>query len=222
MKCDQTEVRGRYSLVWIVILMLANQLGLAALPVLAARMPILLLTLRPQPDVIILVSAKVEPLYIIMVTAPIRFATHLSYYELGLWGGAKFVSRTRAGRWLLAALGRRWVELLLLASCLVHPGTPIDLALGSRATSRTLMICVLAIGTLTSTIMLVYVGSQLVPLSGRLLHVISGNMVIITTVAVAVATATITFSIRSLLSASRITRQETLQEGSSKEQLDDE
>lgn len=195
-------MRGWKSAIWVVAFMLANQVGLAALSILATSAPVLLLVLRPQPEVMLLLSSRMEVAAVILIAAPVRFLIHLSYYELGLWSGQRFMVRTRVSRWLLAAAERPRPGRLLIVLSLLHPSSPLDLALGARSTSRMRVVIALAIGALTSTTAFAYTGQQLLPLSTRMLSFVEENTVVTTLIASAAAVTACGLSVHRILAAS--------------------
>lgn len=134
------------------------QLGLVLAPALADRAPLVLLALRPQLEFVILLSPQVPPFAAVAVVAPLRWLIHLVYVEVGRWAGRGPLYETRAGRWIATRLERPRISVLLLCSCLVHPGTPIDLALGAGGVDRRRVAVVLAAGSLLTTTLFVAVG----------------------------------------------------------------
>lgn len=166
---------GAWSVVAVLVIVAAGQTGLALLPILATQAPWALLMLRPQPEMMVLLTGRLSPVEIVVIAAPLRLLIHLSYYELGTWGGRRLVSRTRAGAWALRALSRPWLGAALLISCLVHQSTPVDMALGARGTRRWQVVVALLVGVTLSSILLVWLGTHLTPFSARVLALLSEN-----------------------------------------------
>jgi ubiquinone/menaquinone biosynthesis C-methylase UbiE len=127
----------------------------------------LVLALRPQPEIFVLVAGKAAPVLILLVAIPLRVLIHLAYYELGRWGGEVVVTRTKFGVWALETLSRRWFGAVLLAITIMHQGTPVDIALGARNTSRTRVVAMLLVGVSLSSAFYLWLGTQLAPFSGE-------------------------------------------------------
>lgn len=163
-------MRGKASVVVVLLLLGMSQTGLALLPFLVQHAPVALLVLRPQPEMMVLVTPSLSPVVIVLVAAPLRLLIHVAYYELGRWGGEGVVSRTRAGAWALKALSRKWIGATLLISCLLHQSTPVDMALGARGTARRNVEPALAFGVSLSSVLIVWLGIQLTPFSASVLE----------------------------------------------------
>ncbi|MFD8495895.1 hypothetical protein [Amycolatopsis sp. NPDC059657] len=160
---------GAWSVLAVLGILAASQTGLALFPLLTSYAPLALLALRPQPEIMVLLTARLSPIVIVLVAVPLRLLIHVSYYELGRWGGGRLVSRTRAGAWALKALSRPWLGVVLLVSCLAHQSTPVDMALGARGSRRAHTVIALLMGVTVSSILLVWLGTELAPLSAELL-----------------------------------------------------
>lgn len=166
---------GRRSLAWALVFAATAQLGLLLTPYLVDRVPLVLLALRPQPEFVLLLAGLTPAVAIIAVVAPLRWLLHMVYVEVGRWAGDAVLVRTRLGRWLLPRLAQRRVSQLLLLSCLVHLGTPVDLALGAGRVGRLSVAFVLGVGSLVSTALFVTVGQQLAPVTGAALRWVIEN-----------------------------------------------
>ncbi|EWM12069.1 hypothetical protein [Kutzneria sp. 744] len=202
---------GAWSVLAVLVILAAGQTGLALLPVLALRAPLALLALRPQPEMMLLLAGKLSPVDIVLVAVPLRLLIHISYFELGRWGGEMLVARTRAGAWALNALSRRWLGMVLVISCLVHQSTPVDMALGARGTRRRPVVIALLAGVTISSILLVWLGTHLTPYSAAVLAVI-GDHPLATLVLVGVLAATaLMLSARQVLRAARAVREDARQ-----------
>lgn len=153
-----SRFRGRGSLICIVALFAAGQIGLAALPALVDTSPLVLLALRPQTEVVVLVAHRLPTPQVLAVAVPLRFFLHVCYYEAGRWGGPRLLARSRAGRWLLRAMDRPAMVRALIVLALLHPSTPLDLALGTQRARRRAVYPVLAAGALVWTWLLVRLG----------------------------------------------------------------
>lgn len=160
-----------------LVFALAAQVGLALTPHLIDRAPVLLLLLRPQLEMVLLLSGIVDPLIVIAVVAPLRWLVHFTYTELGRSVGPTILLRSRTGRRVTARLANCWTRRALLLSCLVHLGTPVDLALGSTGTPRRQVALVLGLGALLSTSFYVMIGRALVPTAAQVLDWIVENRV---------------------------------------------
>jgi ubiquinone/menaquinone biosynthesis C-methylase UbiE len=212
-------MRGHRSLLVVVLIVLASQTGLALLPVLAVHVPVVLLILRPQPETMVLLSGSLHPAVVFAVAAPLRFLIHVAYYEFGRWGGEVLVSRTRAGRWVLRALSRRWLGTVLLLSCLVHQSTPVDAALGARATERKRVVVALAIGVSISSALLVYLGIRLTSYSAKVLWFLREHPATTTVLVGTIAVVSAAVTARHTIHTARTVREAT--EGDTREQRAD-
>jgi hypothetical protein len=188
-------LRGRGSLVWAAALLVVGQIGLGSAPFLVDRAPLLLLLLRPQTEMILLLGGVLPPLVIVLVAAPLRLLFHVVYYELGRWGGERFVARSRAGRWALARMRYPMVGRALIFSCLIHQSTPVDLALGSRGSPRRMVVPVLASGVLLSTLLLAYIGTELAPLSRKIIALLRDHPVAAAAVLSAIGLVTLALAV---------------------------
>jgi hypothetical protein len=159
-----------------------------------------LLLLRPQTEMILLLSGQLPPLVLVLIAVPLRLLFHVAYYELGRWSGTAFVTRSPAGRWALAKARHPLVGQVLLLSCLVHQSTPVDLTLGARATPRRMVIPMLATGVLVSTLVLVYLGKEL-GLSRWLVKLLLEHRTVAAGVLLTVAAAGLIVSVRRLAAA---------------------
>ncbi|HZL64796.1 MAG TPA: hypothetical protein VFD50_07670 [Thermoleophilia bacterium] len=164
-----------------------SQVGLVLTPYLANRAPLLLLALRPQPEFVVLLGGNVPALAVVAVVVPLRWLVHFVYVEFGRWTGSAVLSRTRVGRWLQPRLADPRVSRLLLLSCLVHLGTPVDVALGAGGVDRRHVTLMLAAGSLVTTILFVTVGVQLAPLTRPALNWVVENRPVATAVCAALA-----------------------------------
>jgi len=63
----------------------AGLLGLALAPILTREQPILLLLLNPTTTILLLVSGRVELVWLIALVAARRFLVHIVFYLLGWW-----------------------------------------------------------------------------------------------------------------------------------------
>jgi len=183
-------MRNAWSVAWVACFIGAGQLGLALAPSLGQRLPALLLVLRPQADLMLLLGPQLPAAVVVLLVVPFRLLFHIAYYEFGRWGGDRLVRRSRAGRWVLALLARRGVVLPLLALCVLHPSTPVDLALGARAVSRPKAIGALATGVIVSTALLALLGAALAPLSLHVLAKVTEHRGVLTAVLAAFALVT--------------------------------
>ncbi|MEO3923331.1 class I SAM-dependent methyltransferase [Micromonosporaceae bacterium B7E4] len=193
-------MRNAWSLAWVIALVTAGQVGLALSPTLASYAPEALLVLRPQADMLLLTAGVVPPVVAIMIVTPVRIVFHIAYYELGRWGGTSFATRSRLGRWALARLQRRWVLPLLLVAYLLHPATPIDLAMGARATRRHLALSTIVVGVTTSTVAVALAAAGWVaPLSLDLVELLRRNQPRATVVLATIAAITGTVAVWGLV-----------------------
>jgi hypothetical protein len=163
-------IAGQRSLICALCFILTAQLALVLTPTLVDRAPLLLLGLRPQPEMVVLLAGQVSPMAIVALVVPLRWLLHMTYVELGRWAGDAVLTRSRSGRWLRSRLKGRRVLSVLLASCLLHLGTPVDLALGAGGVDRRRAAMVVAAGSLISTVLFVTAGWYLAPVTEALLE----------------------------------------------------
>ncbi|WP_148088686.1 hypothetical protein [Saccharothrix texasensis] len=197
----------------MLAILAASQTGLALLTVLVEKAPLALLVLRPQPEIMVLLTGRLPPMVIVLVAVPLRLLIHIAYYELGRWGGERLVSRTRAGAWALRALSRRWLGAALLVSCLVHQSTPVDMALGARGTARHRVIAALVFGVSLSSVLIVWLGTQLTPFSAEILEFLREHPLATAAVVSVLALVTFVLSALQLVKAARAARKEVVDEG---------
>jgi hypothetical protein len=175
-------IRGKGSAICVVVLFLASQVGLAALSVLIDHAPLVLLVLRPSTEVILLTARQLPAFLIVAVAVPLKVFFHIAYYELGRWAGEGAVERTRAGRRLLPKLRHPIVVVFVLASCLVHQSTPVDLALGAQRADRRMAYPVLAAGVLVWTCLLIYLGARFASGLGGLTRLITEHRLVVSVI----------------------------------------
>lgn len=164
-----TWLAGRRSIASALALALAAQIGLALTPYLVDRVPVALLLLRPQLELVLLVAGNLDPLVVIAVVAPLRWLTHFTYTEVGRYVGPIVLMRTRTGRLITKRLELRWTRRALLVTCLVHLGTPVDLALGASGAPRRHVGWVIAAGAVVTTTMYTLVGKALAPTTAHVI-----------------------------------------------------
>ncbi|MGI8335195.1 hypothetical protein ACRYCC_35045 [Actinomadura scrupuli] len=181
-----TFVRGSGSVVCVVALYLASLIGLAALSVLIDHARLVLLVLRPSTEVILLTEKELPALLILAIVVPLRTFFHIAYYELGRWAGGLAVERMRAGRWLLPKLRHPMVVGLVLASCLIHQSTPVDLALGAQRADRRMAYPAIAAGVLMWTCLLIYLGARFATGLGQVSRLITEHRLAVVVVLVPV------------------------------------
>jgi hypothetical protein len=194
----------------VLAILAASQVGLALLPVLVERSPLVLLVLRPQPEVMVLLTGRLSPVVVVLVAVPLRLLIHVAYYELGRWGGERLVASTRAGKWALRALSRRWLGVVLLVSCLVHQSTPVDMALGARGTARRHVVAALVFGVSVSSVLIVWLGTQLTPFSAEVLGFLREHPLAATSVVGALALVTFVLSALRLVKTAKAVREEAI------------
>ncbi len=130
--------RGLLATAVLASFYLMGFVGVAFLPLLAREAPTLLAFLNPTTGVLLLVSARIDPVPFVVIGTLRRFASHLLFFLLGAWYG------DRAVRWVAGRGGRavRFVRLVerLFARLgwlivLVSPG-PLPSVLAGAARMR--------------------------------------------------------------------------------------
>jgi hypothetical protein len=178
---------GRRSVWWALAFAGVAQLGLALSPYLVDRAPLLLLVLRPQPELVVLLAGHAPAFAVIAIVAPLRWTLHLVYFEVGRWAGGDVLVRSQPGRWLLPRLANRQLSRLLMLVCLVHLSTPVDLALGAGRVDRSRVALLLAVGSVVTTVLFVAVGVQMAPVTARALTWVVDNRPVAAAFALAAA-----------------------------------
>ncbi len=119
--------RGLLATAVLASFYLMGFVGVAFLPLLAREAPTLLAFLNPTTGVLLLVSARIDPVPFVVIGTLRRFASHLLFFLLGAWYGDRAVRFVR----LVERLFARLVWLIVLVS----PG-PLPSVLAGAARMR--------------------------------------------------------------------------------------
>ncbi|CAO5152176.1 membrane hypothetical protein [Frankia sp. AiPs1] len=126
-------------------------LGLALLPVLSRRAPLLLVALRPTWGVLVLVGGSVPFVPALLVAALLRGLLDVGYFALARGNIRSVLLRSLGGSRLVTALARARTQRPLLWFCLVNTNVAVDAALGAGGVSTRRFLCFLVPGSLLQT-----------------------------------------------------------------------
>ncbi|MCM3882201.1 hypothetical protein [Frankia sp. R82] len=126
-------------------------LGLALVPVLSSRAPLLLVALRPTWGVLVLVGGTVPFVPTLLLAAFLRGLLDVGYFALARNNIRSVLLRSLGGSRLVAALTRPNTRTPLLWFCLVNTNIAVDAALGAGDVPIRRFLRFLAAGSLLQT-----------------------------------------------------------------------
>ncbi len=132
-------------------------LGLALLPVLVRRAPLLLIALRPTWGVLVLVGASVPFLPALLIATVLRCLLDVGYYAMARNNIRSLLLRSMGGGRLVAALTRPNTQTPLLWFCLLNTNVAVDAALGAGGVPMRRFLRFLLPGSALSS--LIYLGA---------------------------------------------------------------
>ena len=163
-------------------------LGLALAPILTREQPILLLLLNPTTTILLLVSARVELVWLIALVTARRFLVHIVFFLLGWWY-AEAALNWMIGRGTdaeaIVGRGERIFRRIGWLAVLIWPGPFPSVLSGASRLSWPLFVAIDLIGTVVSILLTRYAASLAANPLDIVLSFIDANAEVLTIICVA-------------------------------------
>ncbi|WP_243407327.1 hypothetical protein [Frankia canadensis] len=128
-------------------------LGLALVPSLSRRAPLLLIALRPTWGVLVLVGGSVPFLPALLLAATMRTLLDVGYFGLARNNVRSVLLRSVGGNRLVASLARTNTQTPLLWFCLLNTNVAVDAALGAGGVPMRRFLRFLIPGSVLSSVL---------------------------------------------------------------------
>jgi membrane protein DedA with SNARE-associated domain len=140
----------------------AGLLGLALAPILTREQPILLLLLNPTTTILLLVSARIELIWLVALVTARRFLVHIVFYLLGWWYAEAaidwMVGRSTDAE-AIVGQGERIFRRIGWLAVLIWPGPFPSVLSGASRMIWPLFVAIDLIGTIVSIVLTRYAAS---------------------------------------------------------------
>ncbi|NYI07269.1 hypothetical protein [Allostreptomyces psammosilenae] len=137
--------------VLLVLALVCSNGVLVAAPWLLSSAPLLLLTLRPGPESLLLAGAQAPFVAALLLGSATRILIDTSYFLVARHHGTRVAALVRPGRGLLGVVDGMRTRRGLLALSTVYSGTPVVIALGLGSCRLRHFLACSATGTVAST-----------------------------------------------------------------------
>lgn len=148
------------SAVSVLTVVILAQVGLVLAPLQLGRHPLLVLSMRPTPAFLVLVSDAVPAGAAVVIASVGRTLVDVAYFSVARYGTLPIVQRFGLGRDLTRGLSRRTASRGLLTVLFFWSSTPVIAALGLGRTPMLKFLAVTALGNVATSSVYVFFGHQ--------------------------------------------------------------